>query len=68
MNSLVYEGTAIYWIAVKDGDTYAGHGVLDTDPSVVSSKWNLEAYTDESVWRNRLLNDFGVDPDTEEEP
>ena len=68
MNTLVYEGTVIYWIAVKDGDTYVGHGVLDTHPSVVSSKWNLEAYTDESVWRNRLLNDFGVDPDIEEEP
>lgn len=65
MNSLVYEGTAIYWIAVKDGSTYVGHGVLETDPSVVSSKWSLEAYTDREVWKNRLVNDFGVDPDAE---
>jgi len=68
MNSLVYEGTAIYWIAVKDDNTYVGHGVLETDPSVVSSKWNLEAYTDRSVWKNRLINDFGVDPDADEIP
>ena len=68
MNTLIYEGTNIYWIAVKDGNTYAGHGVLDNSPSQVSSKWNLEAYTDEVVWESRLINDFGIDPNAEETP
>lgn len=68
MNTIRFEGDTVYWIAVKDGNIYAGHGVLDTDPSVVSSAHNLEAYTDESVWRARLINDFGIDPDEEETP
>jgi len=63
MSTIVYEGSIIYWIAVKDGDVYSGHGYLDTNPSVVTSKWNLEAYTDEAVWTARLINDFGIDPD-----
>lgn len=68
MNTIVYEGTIIYWIAVKDEDIYAGHGYLDTNPSVVTSKWDLEAYTDRTIWKNRLINDFGVDPDADDIP
>lgn len=62
MNTIVYEGSIIYWIAVKEETICAGYGHLDKDPSVVTSKWNLEAYTDEAVWRARLINDFGIDP------
>ena len=65
MNTIVYEGSIIYWIAVKEETICAGYGYLDKDPSVVTSKWNLEAYTDEAVWRARLINDFGIDPNVE---
>ena len=68
MNTIVYEGSVIYWIAVKEETICAGYGYLDTDPSVVTSKWDLEAYTDRTIWKNRLVNDFGVDPDAEETP
>lgn len=64
MNNIIYEGTTIHWIAVNAG-SYVGHGTLETNPSIVSSKWNLEAYTDREVWKSRLINDFGVDPDAE---
>lgn len=64
MNNIIYEGTTIYWIAV-DNESYMAHGELNTSPSVVTSKWDLEAYTDRAIWRNRLINDFGVDPDAE---
>lgn len=67
MNTITFEGEIIYWIAVKEG-AYAGHGLLETNPSVVSSKWSLEAYTDRNTWKTRLINDFGIDPDTEETP
>ena len=67
MNTIVYEGTEIFWIAV-DSNTYKGHGSLNSHPSVVTAKWDLEAYTDKTIWAARLINDFGVDPDADETP
>jgi len=67
MNNIIYEGTTIYWIAVDNG-SHKAHGELNTSPSVVTSKWDLEAYTDRNIWTARLINDFGIDPDADETP